>query len=230
MIQAFGGRWLSADGKRADLNRPETRQAITYMADLINRYQVAPAPSAASAAFPGGNPLTGFLAGMAAMIVGVTTNTNDVLAATQVQVGTSLLPRVRPNLPRGITRVDGWSVTAGSRYPREAWEVCKFIAGPEGSLARADAPGQAGALGCTMTAWSDPRTLARLGPMQPMLARALDESEVNILAANYRNDEWQQVLNQKLAPVWTGEVQVTGALVEDLQQSIQAVLDKPKLA
>src|SRR6266542_573427 len=41
-IQAFGGRWLSKDGKKAELNTPATRQALVYLQDLIQRNKVAP--------------------------------------------------------------------------------------------------------------------------------------------------------------------------------------------
>ncbi len=44
MVQAYGGRWLSKDGKKAELNSPATRQALTALADLIRRHKVAPAP------------------------------------------------------------------------------------------------------------------------------------------------------------------------------------------
>ncbi len=223
MIQAFGGRWLSRDGRRAELNTPATRQALVYLADLVHRHAVAPPPGTLQ-----GGTLTGFLAGKAGMFVGSTSDATRLQAQTDVEVGTSLLPRVRRDLPRGIMRVDGYSVTADTKYPREAWEAAKFVAGPEGSLLRADVPGGSGTLGCTPSAWSHPEVLRKRGLMQQMYVRVLGEAEVNIMAGNYRNDEYQQVIAQKLDPVWKGAAQVNDALMQDLQQSVQVVLDKPK--
>jgi multiple sugar transport system substrate-binding protein len=225
-IQAFGGRWLSKDGKKADLNQPGTRQALQYVSDLINRHSVTPPPSVNLQ----GGAQGAFIAGKVAMFVGSTSNATALTDQTDVEVGTTLLPQVKKGLPRGIMRVDAWSVSSASKFPRETWEVCKFIAGPEGAVARLDVPGGSGTLGCTPSAWSNPDVMKKRGLMQQMFVKALDESEVNILAANYRNDEYQQVMMQKLAPVWRGEAQVNDSLMQDLQQSVQVVLDKPNAA
>lgn len=225
MIQAFGGRWLSKDGKKAELNMPGTRQALTYMADLMHRHRVAPAPGMMP-----GNTMTNVQGGRVAMFISSTSTATQIQAQTDVEIGTSLIPRVRRDLPRGIMRVDGYSVTAASKYPREAWEAIKMVTGPEGSLLRADVPGASGTLGCTPSAWSDPGVMRSRGTMQQMFVRVLGESEVNIMAGNYRNDEYQQVMTQKLDPVWKGESQITDGLMQDLQQSVQAVLDKPRIS
>jgi multiple sugar transport system substrate-binding protein len=224
MVQAFGGRWLSKDGKKSELGAPATRQALVYLADLIHRNKVAPLPGAIQ-----GGTLNGFLAGKVGMFVGSTSDATRLQAQKDVEVGTSLLPRVRRDLPRGIMRVDGYSVTAAGKYPREAWEAIKYVTGPEGSLLRADVPGGSGTLGCTPSAWSNSDVLKSRGIMQQMYVRVLGEAEVNIMAGNYRNDEYQQVITQKLAPVWRGEAQVTDGLMQDLHQSVQVVLDKPHI-
>lgn len=222
-IQAFGGRWLSKDGKRSELNTPSTRQALTYVADLMHRHKVAPPPGTTLT----GGARTAFLAGKVGMLVGSTGDANVLALATDVSIGATLLPRVRRDLPRGIMRVDAWSVTTGAKAPREAWEVCKFIAGPEGSLLRADVAGGSGTLGCTPAAWTNPEVARKRGELQGAYVRALNEAEVNILAANYRNDEYQQLMGQKLTPLWAGETQVTDALMLDLHQAVQVVLEKP---
>jgi multiple sugar transport system substrate-binding protein len=223
MVQSFGGRWLSKDGKKAELNAPGTRQALTHLADLLHRHKVAPPPGAVQ-----GGALGGFLAGKVAMFAGSTSDATRLLAQTDVEVGTSLLPRVRRDLPRGIMRVDGYSVSANTKHAREAWEAVKFVAGPEGSVLRADVPGGSGTLGCTPSAWSNPDVLRKRGTMQQLYVRALGEAEVNIMAGNFRNDEWQTAMAQRLDPVWKGEAQVSEALLLDLQQAVQVVLDKPK--
>ena len=103
-----------------------------------------------------------------------------------------------------------------------------MVAGQEGSLIRADVPGGSGTLGCTPSAWSNPEVLRKRGTMQQMFVRVLGESEVNLMAGNYRNDEYQQAMTQRLDPVWKGEAQINDALMLDLQQAVQVVLDKPK--
>jgi multiple sugar transport system substrate-binding protein len=222
-VQAFGGRWLSKDGKKAELNTAATRQALTHVADLMHRHKVAPLPGTIQ-----GGTLNGFLGGGVAMYVGSTSDANRLQTQTEVEVGTSLLPRVRRDLPRGIMRVDGYSLARGTSYPREAWEAIKFVAGQEGSILRADVPGGSGTLGCTPSAWTDQQILRTRGVMQQMYVRVLGESEVNIMAGNYRNDEWQQAMVQKLEPVWRGEAQVNEGLMLELQQAVQVVLDKPR--
>jgi multiple sugar transport system substrate-binding protein len=231
MIQAFGGRWLSADGKRSELSTAQAQQGIAYMADLFNRHQVAAPPSVITATFPKGDPVFGITSGMVGMYIGITTNANDMLAAApQVEVGTSLLPRVRPGLPRGLMRVDGFGVTTSSKHPREAWELVKYVTGPEIALARAQVPGQQGAFGSVVSAWNDPGLMTKRGVMQQMFARVMGEAETFPIAWNFRNQECEDVLTQKLAPAWSGQTPVSNALMNDLQQTTQATLDKPKLA
>jgi ABC-type glycerol-3-phosphate transport system substrate-binding protein len=225
VIQGFGGRWLSKDGKKAELNTPATRQALTYLADLMHRHKVAPPPGAVQ----GGN-LNGFLAGKVAMFIASTSDATRLQTQTDVEVGTTLLPRARKELPRGIMRVDGYSLSATTKAAREGWEALKVVTGPEGSVLRADVPGGSGTLGCTPNAWSNADILRKRGVMQQMYVRALGESEVNIMASNYRNDEYQQAIAQRLDPVWKGEAQINDALMQDVQQAVQVVLDKPKVS
>ena len=223
IIQSFGGRWLSKDGKKAEMNTPATRQALTYLANLIQRDRVAPPPGAVQ-----GGAQTGFLNGKVAMYIGSTSDATKLLSQNDVQVGTTLIPRLRKDIPRGIMRVDGYSLTAKTPAAYEAWQSIKYVAGPEGSIARADVPGGSGTLGCTPSAWTDPGILSKRGVMQQMYVRVLGESEVNIMAANYRNDEYQTAMTQRLDPVWKGEAQINDTLMQDLQQAIQVVLDKPQ--
>ncbi|HVG99072.1 MAG TPA: extracellular solute-binding protein, partial [Chloroflexota bacterium] len=225
VVQSFGGRWLSKDGKKAELNTPATRQALTYLSDLIQRHKVAPPPGAVA-----GGALAGFLSGKVAMYTGSTSDATRLLTQTDVEVGTTLVPRVRKDLPRGIMRVDGYSLSASTKYPREAWEAIKVVAGQEGSLIRADVPGGSGTLGCTPSAWSNPEVLRKRGTMQQVFVRVLGEAEVNQMAGNYRNDEYQQAMTQRLDPVWKGEAQINDALMLDLQQAVQVVLEKPRVA
>ena len=224
-IQAFGGRWLSKDGKKAELNTPATRQALTFVQDLMHRNKVTPLPGAVQ----GGN-IMGFLTGKVAMFVGSTSDATRLTSQTDVQVGTTLLPRVRKEVPRGIMRVDGYSLGATTRAAREGWEAIKLVTGPEGSILRADVPGGSGTLGCTPNAWTTPSIMQQRGTMQQMYVRVLGESEVNIMAGNYRNDEYQQAMIQRLDPVWKGEAQINDALMQDMQQAVQLILDKPKIS
>lgn len=223
MVQSFGGRWLSKDGKKAEVNTPATRQAMTYMADLIQRHKVSPPPGVVN----GGN-IMGLLTGKMGMFIGSTSDATRLQSQTDVEVGTSLIPRVSKDLPRGIMRVDGYSISTASKAPREAWEAIKLTMGPEGSAARADVPGGSGTLGCTPNAWTNAEVLKKRGTMQQMYVRVLAESEVNIMAGNYRNDEYLSAITSRLDPVWKGEAQITDGLMQDMQQTVQLVLDKPK--
>ena len=78
--------------------------------------------------------------------------------------------------------------------------------------------------------WSNPEVLRKRGAMQQTFVRVLGESEVNLMAANFRNDEYQQAMTQRLDPVWKGEAQINDALMLDLQQAVQVVLEKPRVA
>jgi len=72
---------------------------------------------------------------------------------------------------------------------------------------------------------SNPRLSAKIRGKKLNRASCCDEVDDQ---DNYRNDEHQTAMTQRLDPVWKGEAQINDTLMQDLQQAVQVVLDKPQ--
>lgn len=101
---------------------PESIQAIQWMADLINVHHVMPTDAQSN------NVGDMFLAKKAAMAV--TSHGNVAVYLAKARFAFDFAP-----LPKGkieANRADGscFAISATSKHPKEAWELIKFLAGP----------------------------------------------------------------------------------------------------
>lgn len=129
-VAAAGGSLISEDGKTfaGYMDSPETIAAVQWLADLYNKYKVAP-PPADLTGWAGGNPE--FESGKAAMRLfgrwpqsGLKSNPNVDLALVGVPTG-----QVRAN----VLFWGGFGVYAKSKNPEAAWRFLRFYAGEPGA-------------------------------------------------------------------------------------------------
>lgn len=129
-VAAAGGSLISEDGKTFTgyMDSPETIAAVQWLADLYNKYKVAP-PPADLTGWAGGNPE--FESGKAAMRLfgrwpqsGLKSNPNVDLALVGVPTG-----QVRAN----VLFWGGFGVYAKSKNPEAAWRFLRFYAGEPGA-------------------------------------------------------------------------------------------------
>ena len=129
-VAAAGGRLVSEDGTKfaGYMDSPETISAVQWLADLYNKYKVAP-PPADLTGWAGGNPE--FENGKAAMRLfgrwpqsGLKTNPNVDLALVGVPAG-----KVRAN----VLFWGGFGIYAKTANPDAAWRFLRFYAGEPGA-------------------------------------------------------------------------------------------------
>lgn len=73
---------------------------------------------------------------------------------------------------------------------------------------------------------TDPRLTKN--PLHPVFVDLLPKTEVVRLAYNFRDEELNNTFHQVSTPIWTGERQPDDAFFKELNEAVQAVLDKPR--
>jgi len=136
MTEQFGGKILSADGKTAYLNSPETLKALTLWRD-VTKACGDPKNTKSTAS----NPNQDFLDGFTAMWITGPWATPQVLASPIKNDFTVVgLPQVNPAKPH--TMVYGWAWGVNKNKPEKskivAWDFVRFmLAKPDEWLAKA---------------------------------------------------------------------------------------------
>lgn len=125
---AFGARILSADGKRALCSSPEMVQCLQYNLDLVHKWKVSPLPDAIEQ--EGIDKYAAFRAGRAAMMKMFTWDL-PALGEQCANVDWDLV-----NAPR-VKQRGHWAssqavlISADTKHPKEAWELCKAFFGDD---------------------------------------------------------------------------------------------------
>ncbi len=128
-----GGRLWSEDGNRCVVNSPQAKEALTFWSDLIFKYQVAPSKyamtTAAGAEYSGYSEI--FFMGKAAMYLG---GSYEVVSLHKHRMnwGVTLMPVSKKGVKRLSPRIyNSFGVWTGSKHPKEAYELMKFMTTPE---------------------------------------------------------------------------------------------------
>lgn len=129
-VAAAGGQLISQDGKKfvGYMDSEEVINAVTFYADLYNKYRVAPPPADLNA-FGGGN--TEFANGKAAMYIFGRWPQGGLLENPNVDLGVAPPPqgKVRAN----VLFWGGFGVASTSDHPQTAADFLTFYAGEEGA-------------------------------------------------------------------------------------------------
>lgn len=120
-LWAFGGEFLNRDFDKFMMNSPEAEQALTYIEDLIFKYEVHPKP---------GDQLS-FEGGKLAMQRQNYAYVNTARAITNFEWDIAPMPKGAVEDAPVATGVVGYSVTKGTKYPEEALEFVKFMTSEE---------------------------------------------------------------------------------------------------
>ncbi len=119
-VLSNGGSIASEDGKTPMVDKPEFYEAVQRVADLMNKYHVAPNP-AQRKSMPG--TVTALQTGQVAMAVAGQWSILD-LNASEVPFGIGLLPKI--NKPVTIGFGAPTVIFASTKYPEEAWDFYKY--------------------------------------------------------------------------------------------------------
>ena len=119
-VRQAGGRVFTPDGRRCALDSPEAVAGLRFYLDKSDRYHIS-APA-------GFEPANGFTNQRTAMVVGGHVNYWATYDATPgLDWDVQVLPSGPAGRSGGELAIAGYSISAASRHPEEAWELAKFV-------------------------------------------------------------------------------------------------------
>jgi multiple sugar transport system substrate-binding protein len=124
-IWANGGQVFSSDLSKCIVNNARAREAIQFMVDLTNKYKVTPKGIIGSEV---SNVAELFMTSKLGMYLGLPYQAlSDFSTVRSLNWDIALMPL--SNSGRRVVRYTGecWSVSSGSKHPREAWELVKHL-------------------------------------------------------------------------------------------------------
>jgi multiple sugar transport system substrate-binding protein len=127
-VYSNGGDFVSADGKTFGLNQPEAVDALQKLADLINKYHVAPSPVQQKNV-----PATNIALQTKKIAMAIDGQwANFDLGKSGFNYNIGVLPVLKTPV---TTVVDGmFSVFKSTKHPQESWELLKALLNPEGTI------------------------------------------------------------------------------------------------
>ncbi|MDD3926094.1 MAG: sugar ABC transporter substrate-binding protein [bacterium] len=124
-IWANGGDVFNKDLSKCVVNNAKAREAMQFMVDLSNKYKVTPKGVTGSEVK---NAAELFMTGRLGMYAGLPYQAlSDFSAVRNLNWDIALMPK--SNSGQRVVRYTGecWTVYAGSKHPREAWEMVKHL-------------------------------------------------------------------------------------------------------
>ncbi|HEY3267937.1 MAG TPA: extracellular solute-binding protein [Armatimonadota bacterium] len=220
-IYSAGGRLADSVKKptRVTYDDPNTLHGLQFRADLINKYHVMPSPMDYSAMGVGAPDL--FLTGRLAMFHSGIWNTPQFRDIKTFDWDVAMFPKGPTGIRAFGTGGSGYGIARGSRHALLAWELVKYLAGPDGQIA-----------------------LAKTGLAQPAIRRLAESSAwldgqkptnkvitcrgVPYIQFNPFTPVWDEVMtkiNPELDLVWEGKQSAAQAVRKTLPAA-QRVLDE----
>jgi ABC-type glycerol-3-phosphate transport system substrate-binding protein len=216
-IRAFGGDFMSADGKRCVLLDDDKALAgVQHLYDLAHTWGISPRP----------DEMEGGLSGMFRGGTLATTTIWPVQAtawpkAVAFEMGSTMMPK-GPGGRGSMLNQHMFSVAIASQHPAQAWAWVKWICSAEFSKTRALAD-SGGPIGMPEV-WHDKELLAQY-PVWREWAKVMDEVGPNYTAANLRGQEVEDAFNQGASAIMTQAVGVQEGL-QKITKEVQKILDK----
>lgn len=125
-VYSSGGSFFNADRTQCALNSPEAQAGLQFMADLINKEKVAPAPG-----IEGGVGETGFLAGQIGMFPNGRWMTPGMRENAKFDWGVVEMPKGKQNSTWLFWGPYVMNARLTGDKQKAAWEVMKALTSPE---------------------------------------------------------------------------------------------------
>ena len=226
VIGAFGGRFMTPDGKALAMDTPEFLAAMHWVADVFaKKWSPAPGPdptttgNTANELFGGGR-----LAMLQTQYTGMFTPGEKVIQG-KFKWNVALQPK-GPAGKRGTAlTINGMTIAASSKHKPEAWQFVKWLMEPDNQVPIILAGGSRPALRTKVL--NDQRLMTQL-KAHKVFAKALLEAEPWQMPANYRWPEFNSTVSQVFAGVWAGTLTLEQAM-PDAKKKLQEIIDKPAI-
>lgn len=214
-IWAAGGEMLDSAGRRCLLDGPGAQEALQFLVDLRHRWKVCPPTTMAERR----QNIAMFTNGQVAMFQ---TGAWDIQAMKEAKaLRWDIAPLPKQQQHATLLGMENYAIAAGTKHPKESWELFKFLLGAESQETMARELEKQPSL---QSVANGPYLAEDAGYDRRVLAEALSYARQ---APNV--PEWDRVahfIQEQLDLIWIGEVsveegtrkaarQVTEALQED---------------
>jgi len=223
-VWSNGGRWYSPDHSKFLLNSPASVEGLQFYVDLRWKYHVAPTPAEAADR----SAYSLFLGGKTGLIVDGRWRVPSLKKKAKFDWDIIPFPKGKAG---SIVDIDGsgWAMARQSRNKDAAWEVLKFLAGPEGSLTFTKGgliipaigfdPKNPEATNAILKAFFQPPP-----PRHQQYFLTVNKTAIPTETFE-RWSEAQNLINKALGPVWEGKESVKAAL-DKVAPAVQKILDE----
>jgi multiple sugar transport system substrate-binding protein len=120
-VWSAGGEILDQSGKRCLLDMPESQEALQFLVDLRHKWKVCPPTTQADTA----QNIAMFVNGRVGMFQTGAWDIQSLQQATTLRWGIAPLPKRKQHAT--LLGMENYAVAAGTKHPREAWELFKFL-------------------------------------------------------------------------------------------------------
>ena len=224
--RAWGGDILSKDGTKALVNTEPSMAGIRFAHDIIYKHKVAPEMSQIA------NNDVGqlFISGVVGTMQGYSSDKSlPSRIKDRFQVMNTMMPK-GPTGKYGLWMVtDFVGINAKTKYQQQSWELTKLLGGKELGIRLGEGTGGAsGTSGGRKDVFESERL--KKNPLHQMFIEAVsinEEGSEMRIPANFRGDEFNKALGQKMGPLWLGEAQPTKEFFDGVNKTLQDILDKP---
>jgi multiple sugar transport system substrate-binding protein len=139
-----GAEFFSADGKQCLIDRPEAREALQWLADLVHKHRVETSPKEDAASGLPALEFDKFATGRLVMYVsGVNASPLRAAGAGSIDWDIQALPQVPGKKRASRMAAPGYGLLnqGQNRNPDLGWEVIKYLVGEEGAKRWIEASG-----------------------------------------------------------------------------------------
>jgi ABC-type glycerol-3-phosphate transport system substrate-binding protein len=227
VVRPFGGDVMSADGTKAVLNSPAAVTGMKWIYDLVFQHKVA--PSVQQLGGDPANPLDSmFVAGTGAMFqAGSSAKSLPTRVKDKFVVKDTLMPMGPGNSRGSMAGVDVIMINKQTRFQKQSWVLTQMLCDKETGIRLGEGSGGAsGTCGARPDSFNDPRLMSN--PLHPIWIKAAEEAGPLYVPANFRGGEIDTVIKQKLGGLYNGDEKFEQKFFDDLNASVQQILDKPK--
>jgi multiple sugar transport system substrate-binding protein len=124
-IWSSGGEILDRDGVRCLLDEPEAQEALQFLVDLRHKWDVCPPTTMADRRLN----IQMFVNGQVAMFQTGAWDIQQMKQAEALRWDIAPLPENRDRAT--LLGMENYAIAAGTKHPQEAWELFKFLLGPD---------------------------------------------------------------------------------------------------
>lgn len=217
--RAWGGDMLNEDGTQAALDAEASVAALQFISDLFHEHQVSPLPGTMEQGTYqsfAGNKLAMYQSGFWGEFV-----KNFVApegwAVAPMPIGTDTGVR------GSMFESDPVCISTNSQHPAETFDFLTYLTTFDAQIRNYRLMSAPSVRPDVMA--SD--TLQASALMQ-VFGNIMEEALPLVLPANFRETEYFKTINEMLQVVWLGESELD-AVIGDVQQAAQDILDKPSL-